>query len=263
MMQSLADKPPVPASPAAQKRILTPFGSSVERETPAALATRSPFSSTALPERRSRQSSRPCRSRRSSPRRSRPWAALPPEQSWRLVGEVMQTYLVIDEGDGMLLIDKHAAHERILFEKLRAQQGPMMRQTLLEPLEANLSAEEAEAVLGQRELLRQFGYELDDEARLLQIPSELDAAEAIQGLQALAAQLLSGQRPDSSAMRDTVLHTIACKAAIKAGDITGMAELEALAREVLSREDIKYCPHGRPVCIWLPRATIERQFGRA
>jgi len=274
MAQSLSEKPPVPASPAVQKQILTPqtkpkapqlstgLGIPIERGS-APLASPKPIFAEP-PQPAPKPVPQPAPEPVQEPvAEQQTMDALPPEQTWRLVGEVLQTYLVIDEGDGMLLIDKHAAHERILFEKLRAQQTPMMRQSLLEPLEANLSVEEQEAVLAQRELLQQFGYELNDDGKLTQIPADLDEDEAVAGLQELAEHLLDGHEPDPVAMRDIALHTIACKAAVKAGSVSGEAELLALAKEVLSREDIKYCPHGRPVCISLSRATIERQFGRA
>ena len=166
----------------------------------------------------------------------------------------------------MLLIDKHAAHERILFETLRARQAPMMSQALLEPLPLSLGAAEAEAVLNDRALLEPFGYGVqagDGGAELTRIPAELTADEALAGVAQLADYLLEGHEPDPAAMRDIALHTMACKAAVKAGSVSGREELEHLAREVMTRDDIKYCPHGRPVCISLSRGTIERQFGRA
>ena len=268
MARTLAEQPPHPAAPSVQRRVfsgatapnraasLRPVLPRMEDdadetplipETPAAKAG----SVEKLPEKPAEQVE---------------MASLPPVQSWRLVGEVLQTYLVIDEGDGMLLIDKHAAHERILFERLRAQQTQMMSQSLLEPQTAALNGEETAAVLEHCDLLAQFGYGLEPDmagaALLTRIPAELDADEAEVGLQALAQQLLDGHAPDVTALRDTALHTIACKAAVKAGSISDRTELEALAREVLSRDDIKYCPHGRPVCISVSRSTIERQFGR-
>ena len=142
----------------------------------------------------------------------------------------------------------------------------MMSQALLEPVPAGLDQAETDAVLAARETLAPFGYGLepgnDGSAQLTRIPAELDTAEAVAGLQELAALLLEGHSPDPVAMRDTALHTIACKAAIKAGSPSGQAELEALAREALTREEIKYCPHGRPVCIRLTRSALDRQFGR-
>lgn len=284
MAQSLADRPPVPAAPTLQQQVQSsqstvgvqlPFGGSVERERPAMVASPKPAyysRAESIPSEPQRVSVPAQKTEVSKVEQNLPFASdleqqtmseLPPEQTWRLVGEILQTYLVIEEPDGMLLIDKHAAHERILFEKMRAQQIPMMSQTLLEPLNANLNIEEQEAVLAQQALLQSFGYAWNAEGMLTQIPADLNVEEALVDLQKLASHLLEGHQPDPTAMRDIALHTIACKAAVKAGEISGEAERLALAREVLSRDDIKYCPHGRPVCISLSRATIERQFGRA
>ena len=188
------------------------------------------------------------------------------QSSWRIVGEVMRTYIIVEEDDHVLFIDKHAAHERVLFEKFRAQEHPMMAQGLLQPLVADLSREEAAAVLENRELLESFGFGIDDfgdgSVLLRQVPGDLDPAEAERTLQELAGQLLEGRQADPGAVRDELLHTVACKAAIKAGYVTAPAELEALVREVLERDDIKYCPHGRPVCVTMTQAFLEKQFRR-
>ena len=192
---------------------------------------------------------------------------LPEEQSWRFVGEVMRTYLVVEEGESVLFIDKHAAHERILFEKFRAQDTPIMSQVLLAPVPVQLAANDAALLLERQEMLLQLGYELEDfgggSLLVRALPAELDAADAAATLEELAEGLRSGARADEKSVRDTLLHTIACKAAIKAGWRTDRAELEALCRQVLSRSDIRHCPHGRPVCIQLTRAQLERRFGRA
>ena len=276
LAHSLAEKPPANASPAVQKQVFTPGTVLASRQT-LPYQTRQ---SQAAPPPEQPAAPAPVPAAPSAPQQpaaARPAApadepaqqvmdALPPEQTWRLVGEVLQTYLVIEEPDGMLLIDKHAAHERILFETLRARQAPMMSQALLEPLPLSLGAAEAEAVLNGRALLEPFGYGVqagDGGAELTRIPAELTADEALAGVAQLADYLLEGHEPDPAAMRDIALHTMACKAAVKAGAVSGREELEHLAREVMTRDDIKYCPHGRPVCISLSRGTIERQFGRA
>lgn len=267
LAQSLAEKPPAAASPAVQRQVFAPGTVLASSQTLPYQTRRSePAASVPEPEQPvSAADSAPAAGQTAAPEQQ-VMDTLPPEQTWRLVGEVLQTYLVIEEPDGMLLIDKHAAHERILFEQLRARQTPMMSQALLEPLPLPLSAAEAEAVLAGRALLEPFGYGVQaggGGAELTRIPAELTADEALAGIAQLAEYLLEGHKPDPAAMRDIALHTMACKAAVKAGSVSGREELEHLAREVMTREDIKYCPHGRPVCISLSRATIERQFGRA
>ena len=188
-------------------------------------------------------------------------------ETWRVIGECFSTYFLVEEGDALYLIDKHAAHERILFEKLRAQDRPIPAQALVEPLVCRISREEAACVLEQRELLGRCGFTVEDfgdgAVLLREIPADVDPADARESLSELAQRLLEGRRTEPGELRDTLLHTVACKAAIKAGWHTEPAERDALVREVLTREDLKYCPHGRPICIRLRRGQIERQFGRA
>ena len=116
-------------------------------------------------------------------------------------------------------------------------------------------------------LLQRFGFEAEDfgggTVVLRQIPADLDESTAEAALQELAGSLLEGRAADPAALRDHILHTVACKAAIKAGWHTEPAERDALVRQVLQRDDIKYCPHGRPVCITLTRGQLERQFKRS
>lgn len=192
--------------------------------------------------------------------------ALPlPEQTWRLVGEAFDTYLIVEQGAELLLIDKHAAHERILFEKLRARTEPVLPQLLLQPIVCTPEREETAVLLENSALLAEFGYDYTDLGGALairQIPAELDSAEAASSLTALAEELLAGKQLAPEALRDNLLHTVACKAAIKGSRHTDEAEKRALVAEVLSRSDIQYCPHGRPVCIRLTRSQLERQFKR-
>ena len=190
-----------------------------------------------------------------------------PEQKWRVVGEAMDTYIIVEQGDTLFFIDKHAAHERILFEKLKSQKQGVMMQLLMEPAFAELSQPEAAAAIEHPALLTQLGFALEEfgggTLRIRQIPAELDLPAAQQVLQAVTGKLLSGQNIDPDAVRDELLHTIACKAAIKAGYHTEPAEREHLVREVLTRDDIRCCPHGRPVCIALTKKQLEKQFKRA
>ena len=189
-----------------------------------------------------------------------------PEQPFRIIGEALHTYIIVEQGEAVLFIDKHAAHERIRFEALKKENHPIMAQLLLAPLPAELSREEAAAVLENAALLTQYGFEVDDfgggDLLIRQIPSDVDAEDAKALLQELAGKLLSGRTLDPESLRDNLLHSIACKSAIKAGWQTSDAELRRLVQEVLSRDDIKYCPHGRPVCVTLTKRQLEKQFGR-
>ena len=191
---------------------------------------------------------------------------MPKEIPWRLVGELYNSYLLVEQGEEAFLIDKHAAHERILFEKLKANQEAISSQMLLKPIPCNLSADAAAILLENKALLEELGFEIDpfgDNTILLrQIPMDLSPDEAVQTAESLAADLLSGRREKKENIRDELLHTIACKAAIKAGWHTDQRELLALAKQVMAREDLKYCPHGRPICITLSKKQLEKQFKR-
>ena len=191
----------------------------------------------------------------------------PSEPEFRIVGEAMRTYIIVEQGESLLFIDKHAAHERIRFEALKKEDHPIMAQTLLAPIPAELSRDEAAAVLENAGLLARCGFAVEDfgggDVLVRQIPSDIDAEDAKALLQELAAALLAGRTLEPESLRDSLLHSIACKSAIKAGWKTGAEELRHLVREVLSRDDIKYCPHGRPVCITLTKRQLEKQFGRA
>ena len=189
-----------------------------------------------------------------------------PEVPFRVIGETMDTYILVEQGESLLLIDKHAAHERVLFEKLKSEEHPVMPQLLLQPVPVQLTKPEAQAVLENLPLLQSLGFDVSEFADLQlvlrQIPSDLTEEDACAALEAFAEDLLTGKRPSQADLRDNLLHTMACKAAIKAGWHTQPREREALVREVLSRDDIKYCPHGRPVCIELTKKELEKQFKR-
>ena len=192
--------------------------------------------------------------------------AMPDEPQWRLAGELFRSYVVVEQGDDAFLIDKHAAHERILFEKLRAAPHEILSQTLLSPISLRLPPDRAAVLLSRQSLLRELGFEIEEfgENTLLirQIPMDLAESQAQDTLMEMADGLLSGKGADTQTMRDELLHTMACKAAIKAGWKTDAQELEALVRQVMSRPELKYCPHGRPICITLSKRQLEKQFRR-
>ena len=192
---------------------------------------------------------------------------MPKEIPYRVVGEVLNTYIIIEQGEEVLFLDKHAAHERILFEDLKKANAPVMAQRLLTPLSVAVTVEEKAALLNDPALLEQFGYECEDfgDGALLvrQIPADLDESQAESTLQELAASLMEGATKDPAALRDEMLHTIACKAAIKAGWHTEPKERDSLVKQVMTRDDIRYCPHGRPVMTTLTKKQLEKQFKRS
>ena len=192
---------------------------------------------------------------------------MPTEIPWRMVGELYNSYIIVEQGEEAFLIDKHAAHERILFEKLKANQEAISSQLLLTPVPVRLSAEAAGELLNNTALLAELGFEIDefgDNTILLrQIPMDLSPDMAAEAAEELAADLLSGRRETAQTVRDELLHTVACKAAIKAGWNNDEKELLALVKQVMADEDLKYCPHGRPICITLSKKQLEKQFKRS
>ncbi len=193
--------------------------------------------------------------------------AMPQEMEWRMVGELYHSYIIVEQGEESYIIDKHAAHERILFEKLKANQEKISSQSLLQPIPVRLSPEAAGELLSNREMLEELGFEIDEFGEntivLRQIPMDLSPDHAAESLEEIAADLLNGRREKATTVRDEVLHTVACKAAIKAGWTTSDEELLALVRQVMSRDDLKHCPHGRPICITLSKKQLEKQFKRS
>ena len=194
-------------------------------------------------------------------------AAMPQDIPWRYVGELYNSYIIVEQGEEAYLIDKHAAHERILFEKLKANQESISGQTLLSPITHRLNPEATAALLDNLPLLEELGFEIQEfgENTILvrQIPMDLDSTQAADALELLAADLLNGRKERRETVRDELLHTVACKAAIKAGWQSSEQELLKLAQQVLSREDLKHCPHGRPICITLSKKQLEKQFKRS
>ena len=192
---------------------------------------------------------------------------MPPEIPWRMVGELYNSYIIVEQGEDAFLIDKHAAHERILFEKLKANPEAISAQSLLQPIPVRLNPAAAGELLNNTALLEELGFEIEEfgENTLLlrQIPMDLSPEAAAEAIETLADDLLNGRRESKDTVRDTLLHTVACKAAIKAGWKNDEKELKAVAEAVMAREDLKYCPHGRPICVSLSKKQLEKQFKRS
>ena len=192
---------------------------------------------------------------------------MPQAIPWRLVGELYRSYVIVEQGEEAFLIDKHAAHERILFNKLKANQESIVSQSLLSPIPVRLSSDACGELLENTALLEELGFEIDafgeNTVALRRIPMDLSEQDAAETLENLAADLLKGRREDKDAVRDEMLHTMACKAAIKAGWHTDPKELAVLVRQVMENDELKYCPHGRPICISLSKKQLEKQFKRS
>ena len=203
-------------------------------------------------------------------------ADIPPEQTTfaptpaslplRVVGEVFKTYIITERNNELCLIDKHAAHERILFEQLAKDYGSVPSQMLLVPVQVNLSAEEKQALLAYQELLQNSGVEVDDYGGFTvvvrAVPADVPVDDVGDMVLELANHLMNGGRDALREKTEWVLHSIACRAAIKAGDRTTTDEMLALAQKIMDGSVPPFCPHGRPCVLKLTRKELEKQFGR-
>ena len=183
----------------------------------------------------------------------------------RYVGEIMNVYILLEQADKLLIIDKHAAHERILFDRMRLNEKPLMPQELLTPQPFTTDPDGAALLEENAELIARLGFELDpfgENAFLLRAaPADLDAASAVPLLEELVEKLREGRSLSAGDVWERLAATVACKAAIKGGWVTEKEELLALAERVLSGE-VTHCPHGRPVMTVLTRAELDKKFGR-
>ncbi len=183
----------------------------------------------------------------------------------RVIGEVFATYIVAQMGDSLYLIDKHAAHERMLYNQLKAS-ARVDEQVLLAPMAITVSREEHTALVENQDVLSSAGISLEDfggsSVLVRSFPMILSGQDIEATIQEIAAGLANGGNEVLSAKLDWIYHSTACRAATKAGDTSRMAELEDIAKKVLLQDDIRYCPHGRPVCVEMTRKEIEKQFGR-
>jgi len=183
----------------------------------------------------------------------------------KILGEAMKTYILVEVGDQLLLIDKHAAHERMNFDRLKAQDRTIMSQSLLAPVTLRPDAGDGELLEQYGSLLRELGFEIEPfgqrEYILRAVPADMLPSDGVPAVEEILEKLRRGKAPDPQSARDEILHTVACKAAIKAGWDTGRAELERIVEEVLSGR-VKYCPHGRPVSAVLTRKDLDKMFKR-
>ena len=184
---------------------------------------------------------------------------------FRIIGEAFKTYIFVELENKMLMIDKHAAHERILFEKFKAQQTSF-QQMLLIPVTVNLSPDEYNAVLENKELLYKAGYDIEDFGdRCVKVnacPTELIDEDIVALITEVADYLTTNQKTVMPEKLDWIYHSMACRVAIKAGNTTTDFEIKKFVEELLQRDDIRYCPHGRPVMVEVSKRDLEKQFKR-
>ena len=187
------------------------------------------------------------------------------EMPYKILGEALKTYIIVEQNDELIFIDKHAAHERMIFDALKAQKREIMAQTLLAPVPLHLPADEAEIIEENAALLSELGFEIEPvgetDYMIRAVPADMDAHDAAAAVEEICEKLSRGSEVKAESARDGILHTVACKAAIKAGWNTSIDELSRVAEEVLSGR-VKYCPHGRPVSVTLSRRELDKMFKR-
>ncbi len=183
------------------------------------------------------------------------------------IGEVFATYIIVQVGKKLLLIDKHAAHERILFDSLCENHSAPSAQMLLEPVTVTLRKTEHTVLLENADLLERAGILVEDFGMnsiiIRSVPMNLDSQGVCEIIEEVADRLLKNPNRVSTEKQEWIYHSIACRAAIKAGDKSDKAELMALCERIVKDDSIRYCPHGRPVAVWLSKYELEKQFGRA
>ncbi len=186
------------------------------------------------------------------------------ENPVRFIGEAFKTYIIVEKDSTLWLIDKHAAHERMLFERLKNTVTPN-EQLLLVPKTVVLPFDMMTTICENTELLKKSGFDIegfgDNTVIVRSIPNML-SSEDVESLVLEIAENLATKRSAEIEKYERILETVACRAAVKAGNKSTVIELEDLAKKVLSSKEIMYCPHGRPVAIKLTKKEIEKQFGR-
>lgn len=188
-----------------------------------------------------------------------------PPPDHKILGEAMKTYILVERESELLLIDKHAAHERMNFDRLRAQERHIMAQSLLPPQTLRLREDDAELLEKRGALFAELGFEIEPygerDYMVRAVPAGMDPGQTESALEEIFDKLRRGQSLGEQAVWDEILHTVACRAAVKAGWDSAPQELETLVAAVLSGR-VKYCPHGRPVVVALSRKELDKMFKR-
>lgn len=190
------------------------------------------------------------------------------KQSFRFIGEAMNTYIIVEtDNNKLVLIDKHAAHERIIFEKLKREKGTGSVQLLLIPITVTLEKNEYTVAIEHLDMFKNVGFDVEDFGNgtliVRSAPSYLRNDDIEDTIIEICGYISENRKNVMSEHMEWIYHNISCRSAIKAGDSSTAKELIDIAKTVFSDDSIRYCPHGRPVCIELSKYEIEKQFGRA
>lgn len=186
----------------------------------------------------------------------------------KYIGELFDTYIIVEKNKKeMLLIDKHAAHERIIYERLKAEKAGASAQLLLQPVTVTLGKQEYDAAVSHLDMFAQCSFEVEDFGNSTVIvrsaPQYIDAAEIADCITEMADYISMGKNDIFTEKMDWFYHNVACRSAIKAGNKNSAQELIDIVKTLEENPQIRYCPHGRPICIVMKKSEIERQFGRA
>ena len=189
-----------------------------------------------------------------------------PYESTRIIGELFGTYILLENKDQLILVDKHAAHERLLFEQLKKLDLTKDRQILLAPVLVHLSREDYAAVADRMDAFQQIGFEVENfeggDLLVREVPLTLPDSDIRSIVEETAHKLLQNRNDLTPEIIDDLLHNIACRSAVKAHDKNSGMELQQIITMLRNNEDVKYCPHGRPIARLLSRREIEKMFGR-
>jgi len=192
--------------------------------------------------------------------------AEPARIEFALMGEAFQTYLFVQQGDNILIIDKHSAHERMIFDSLKNRETQEGSQILLSPVPVTLQKEDYSALLENLDLLGKAGFDAEDFGNgsviIRECPMILEIGDVADVIMELAGSFSSKKHEPVPAKMDLLYHSIACRAAVKAGDFTSETEKEHFVRRLLDSPEIRNCPHGRPVIIEMTKKDLEKSFGR-
>ena len=188
------------------------------------------------------------------------------EERFRLIGEAFMTYIICEYKNKLVIIDKHAAHERIIYERLKKSEGERTGQLLLSPVTVNLPKDEYAAVLDNLEIINSSGFDVEDfgggSVLVRECPMELSFDDVPDIIAEIAGRFVEKRQDVMFEKLDWIFHSVACRSAIKAGNVTSRLEMEKFAKQLLSMPEIRYCPHGRPVLIEMTQRELEKNFGR-
>ena len=190
-----------------------------------------------------------------------------PAEPLKYLGEAFFTYILVQKGDDKIIfIDKHAAHERIIYERLLKEKGKGYMQYLLAPVVVNLPKDEYNAIIENIDRLQEYNFEIDDfgngNVAVRGVPQYVDNCDISDMIAEIANNLLEKKKDIATEQMEWIYHSISCRSAIKAGNINFEQELMEIAKIVDTDENVRYCPHGRPVSFVLTKRELEKQFGR-